>query len=811
MLFTSAACRSKPTQVELFIDSDAPANRSIALRIRSYAGALDPQAIAARAQELGSVGEISLSRDAQSQGNFVLGGSVGILPISEGSGNTVTVWLRMNVGATATTPEILLDRVARLSFVRNLRGTARIYLPLRCGDTAVGCTSVSAAECTVSVRCREQNATCGDLGECVVPEVPTVFPQADASDFDVPAAPLADAATGRAEVNDVGPPMDAQPPMDVPEPVDVLPGREVMDESDMPAVADVPSEEVDPSLIPPRQLAPGSTHIAATLTPLFEWQWPNGLGVDQTQIQLCTERACNVPIVSQVVDGLSWRPPVNLLANRVIYWRVRSVRMGVKGAQWSPMWEFRTPAQQRPAGTFTGLFADYNGDGLSDIAVAMNVPSVVFVYYGRMGGPSSTPDLTLRDPMNVTGFGNSIAPAGDINGDGYGDLLVGNPNVDNLAMVAAGNASLFLGSPMGLNPVPAIVVRGSMMLGHFGAAVSGAGDIDHDGYGDFIIGAPDEVPAVMMPSGIATVYYGEPIAPLMRTARLPSFIAGAAGQFARSVAGPGDVNGDGFADVVVGCDYRNNVGVYYGGRRAVSPIPDVRLRTLVDTNRFGFSVAGVGDINADGFADVGVSAIGEDSGGLVDSGSVKIFPGSAVGLSSTELLQVDGVGAGDQFGISLSSAGDINRDGRDEFMVGAYFADPNALSNAGTATIFSRSAAGVISIARTLAGTVAEGSMGVSVALSPDCNGDGAIDLLVGSHREPSLAGRGGAVRLYYTSALLGISAVESLRLASPIDGSAYGFSIAQLQSPVQCGSNRTLNGGVRVAADRRIVSTLWL
>ncbi len=201
----ATGCISPATEIQLFIDTDAPANQAMTVEVFSFVGTVAPQDLLRRANAV-STGNLWLVRDAFGAGTFRAGGSIGVLPPRDrrdGRDSTVTLWLRGVVAATPTSPEIRVDRAVSFSFIQNRSGTARVFLSVLCGAQQVGCLTVPAALCTQSVKCREQNATCGDLGQCVVPEVNVNFMGGDggASDaradvanaaMDVPNRPVCD-------------------------------------------------------------------------------------------------------------------------------------------------------------------------------------------------------------------------------------------------------------------------------------------------------------------------------------------------------------------------------------------------------------------------------------------------------------------------------------------------------------------------------------------------------------------------------------------------------------------------------------------
>ncbi|MDP3278256.1 MAG: hypothetical protein Q8Q09_23920 [Deltaproteobacteria bacterium] len=171
LLISWVSCRAPATEVVLLLDTDVPRSRAMTLRVLSFNGAVPAAELHTR-MRTGTLTERALSRESGGAGALQLPGSLGILPPAAGGPQTVTVWLRATVSEQGVFPEVRLDRVAQVSFVRGARRFARVFLPLACGARSVGCTSVTEEECTVSVRCREQGATCGDQGACVSQEVP---------------------------------------------------------------------------------------------------------------------------------------------------------------------------------------------------------------------------------------------------------------------------------------------------------------------------------------------------------------------------------------------------------------------------------------------------------------------------------------------------------------------------------------------------------------------------------------------------------------------------------------------------------------
>ena len=210
---------------------------------------------------------------------------------------------------------------------------------------------------------------------------------------------------------------------------------------------------------------------------------------------------------------------------------------------------------------------------------------------------------------------------------------------------------------------------------------------------------------------------------------------GAGDNFGYSVSGAGDVNGDGYADVIVGA-YLNdaagsNVGrayVYYGGPGA-DAVADLTLTGEAAGDLFGYSVSGAGDVNGDGYADVIVGAYSDDGGGL-DAGRAYVYFGGP-GADAVADLTLTGAAAGDWFGWSVSGAGDVNGDGYADVIVGGHLDDAGGM-DAGRAYVYFGGPGADAVADLTLTGAAAGDQFGISVAGAGDVNGDGYADVIVG-------------------------------------------------------------------------------
>ena len=189
------------------------------------------------------------------------------------------------------------------------------------------------------------------------------------------------------------------------------------------------------------------------------------------------------------------------------------------------------------------------------------------VYLGSAAGLSATPAWSAEGDAVSAGFGSVVASAGDVNGDGFDDVVVGAERYD-VATADEGAAFVFLGSA-GPSPTPSWTVFGDQADGRLGGAVASAGDVNGDGYDDLLIGAKDYTHGHYR-EGVALLYLGSATG----LAAAPTWLGesnqdesyGDDGpEFASAVAGAGDVDGDGRADVVVGAPLFDGLA-YDGGR-----------------------------------------------------------------------------------------------------------------------------------------------------------------------------------------------------------------------------------------------------
>jgi hypothetical protein len=366
------------------------------------------------------------------------------------------------------------------------------------------------------------------------------------------------------------------------------------------------------------------------------------------------------------------------------------------------------------------------------------------------GAASITLELVSPNERNAGYFGYSVSGVPDANGDGWGEVIVGAIGErPGTSPSGSGRAYLFDGLTGSL--LWTFVSPNEELNGNFGYSVSGIDDLNGDGRGDTIVGAPyEDPPGSNTDGGRAYVFSGATGA---RIWILVSPSEDASGNFGFSVSGVPDANGDGRGDVVVGA---------IGEDPGSSPTSAGRaylfdgstggwLRTLVSPNEetsgnFGYSVSGIPDVNGDGFGDIVVGAKAEDPPpSLRDAGRAYIYSGATGSL--LHVLMSPNDDSDGFFGWSVSGIPDVNGDGRGDVIVGAYGEEPPGSStDVGHSYVFNGSTGNLI---WTLASPNEEtaGDFGYSVSGLDDVNGDDRGDVVVGAIGEspggsPNDAGR---------------------------------------------------------------------
>ncbi len=516
--------------------------------------------------------------------------------------------------------------------------------------------------------------------------------------------------------------------------------------------------------VAPRPLAPTANSVVTTHRPTLRWVAPPGTA--SVTVELCRDRACARPIDSFVADGASAAVP-HALDVGVVFWRLRSTACTDPAAVVSATWEFTVGVADTAVDTAWGAFPDLNGDGYADVAVGVATGPVgagrgdIAVYLGSAGGPGTTPAVTLTNPGVY--FGAYILSVGDLDGDGYGDLAV------------TGDYAVWVipGGPRG--PTSTAIRQlntptGEMWFGSAGS-VAGVGDVNADGYADLLVGGS---------SSRAWLYYGGsagvPAAP-SRTLTAP----GVRG-FGYSVGAAGDVNGDGYADLVIGAvtdganSYAASDGAYvfFGGPSGPGTVADRFLGhpNIVSLEMsFGENVVGVGDLNGDGYSDMAVEAANGNS-------QPAIYLGGPGGPSTPT---VDLVGEG--YSGVLPGVGDLDGDGFGEL---AIMGNPDVFVFRGGPTGPTVTATWVIAITRDTVNPAA------FAAPAGDVNGDGYFDLVAGDQDQDmeaflylgSPAGLTGTPAVTWPDIATGITGVNVAQRWRTVPRLAMGWRLARADDP---------------------------
>lgn len=506
----------------------------------------------------------------------------------------------------------------------------------------------------------------------------------------------------------------------------------------------------------PRPLWPPSLSTVRSARPTLRWLSPPDLG--EAWVELCADAECASLLTILTADGDSAALETDLPKGPV-FWRVSA------SGRTGPTWRFDVAARDAPMAGAWGISPDYNRDGYGDVAVgapfAASSAGRVAVHLGGAGGTRAGASAVLRGPDgDGAEHGLALASAGDIDGDGFGDLAVGSPG--------AARVWIYFGGPSGIPETGArrIAIEAPGDGGsRFGGAVASAGDVDGDGYGDLLVAATGEG----VTPGRAYVYRGR----AGGIERTPARTLTGAGRFASALAGGFDLDADGFADIAIGAhaagpNMAGAVHVFHGGPEGIGETATTTIASVIESAQLGFSVAGAGDLDGDGYADL---AIGAPNTSMA-RGEVHVHYGGPGGVSVTPDLVIAGINSGGGFfGHSVAGLGDGNGDGFDELVVGAFGTNDRA----GRVSVFLGGADGLVTSTRT---TVegpfgAAGDFGWAVASAGDVDGNGRHDLVVGA---PGVDDRRGRAYVFRGgSAGIGSTALVDLIGAS---GGAFGRAV---------------------------------
>lgn len=506
------------------------------------------------------------------------------------------------------------------------------------------------------------------------------------------------------------------------------------------------------------------------------------------RIEWCRDRDCARVIEGQDVSGTSAQPSAPLPTGSV-FWRV--VRgASVRSATWQ-VWIGRASA---PNDSSFGSVLDLNGDGFGDLAASAPASSAGGVGAGAVrvffGGASLSSGMRAVRLTGSAGdeFGDVISSAGDVNGDGFADLAIAAVKADVVApsgmLANAGKVFVYLGSAMGIATTPSLTLDGVTAGDSFGASVAAAGDVNGDGYGDLFVGARRAMGAEAN-TGVFSLFLGGPTG-LSATPVGRWLGRDSAEWYGLTVAGAGDVNGDGLSDLVVGASYANPNGLRQAGRFEVfagseTGLSPTAINTMTGESAFmtlGSAFSLSFDWNRDGIQDIVAGARYDSPSGLHFAGSVRAYFGGTGALRSTHDAIIAGLDADSLFGHSVASVGDVDGDGIDDLAVGAPQGPSPSASNAGFVQLFLR---GIMAIDPALRrnGVSAVDTFGGSISGS-DLDGDGFSDLVIGA-RFVDLNGRTNTGRVYvYRGSSNGPSADPTFTIDGELDGEAFGHALAQ-------------------------------
>jgi len=376
---------------------------------------------------------------------------------------------------------------------------------------------------------------------------------------------------------------------------------------------------------------------------------------------------------------------------------------------------------------------DVNGDGYADVLLGAPYALVnglydvgsVFVRSGQDGS------LLFQLDGQVAGdrFGAAIAAAGDVDGDGHPDLLIGATGTDVGGLVDVGSVFLFSGR------TGSLLVRwnGSVAGDQLGSAVAGGGDLDHDGIPDLLLGSSLASPGGRINAGSVFAYSGANSTLLRQWDG-----AAARDRLGYSLAMAEDVDGDGHDEAIISAKSASPLGVLAAGEvwvySGATGSQIYHWTGIGAWDGFGGSVAAAGDTDGDGVSDILIGASYVDPSVSIGGGQAFLYSGANGSL----LRHWHDLSVHDCGNHRVSGAGDINGDGLADILVGAPFSLPNGIGDAGMVSLYSGADGALL---HRWMGTSYRDNLGSSVAAAGDVNADGQPDLLVGSRGHANSSG----------------------------------------------------------------------
>jgi C1A family cysteine protease len=414
---------------------------------------------------------------------------------------------------------------------------------------------------------------------------------------------------------------------------------------------------------------------------------------------------------------------------------------------------------------------DLNGDGYEDVVAGTplypdfyTLNGGAFVYFGSALGLSLDADWSDEGESALDYFGTAVDRAGDVNGDGYGDLIIGAEGYSN-GQVEEGAVYLYLGGPAGPSAEPDAVLEIDAADAHFGFSVAAAGDVNGDGYSDILVGSP-YYDVSGYDEGRADLFLGGPAG----LAGAPAWtVQGDENEanVGHSVAAAGDVDGDGYSDILVGAPKYSlsggesiaqvgRISLYLGGPSGPSGTPDWTFTGGDDYEKVGWSLATAGDINGDGYSDIIAGAPGYTEF-FVGEGRAYLFLGGSGGPADTATWTGQGGQQTAEYGHSVAAAGDVNGDGLGDFLVGVQNYDDGEADEGCAVLYLGREEHPYLVQAWRAYSDQVEAYLGYCVAGAGDVDGDGFGETLASAYLYDGVWTDGGRIFLYPGGAVPGM------------------------------------------------------